>query len=278
MLLNPFLDLCIGEGEKTMKIIKSITLIGLIIILAFINFAYAEKENLKDEDLFIKVFEETEANFSSLNLNFNGTINELYKDEKQLKEMMRHISKELGLKEHQDSFYICEEEYMNSQTEAFDSSQVVMHGNDKDNNEIIVILYSYLDKESNTGETSIVIDVTIKGDYNKIKAIKKRIEDLYKVYNVKTEFTYCIIGTFKAELNKEDMIKKVTKALSASKAKKVEGLIENDIISISAYSPNLDRFIYTGNKKMNLNIALSYNEYEGKTYIFMGYPIIAIGY
>lgn len=261
-----------------MKIIKSITLIGLIIILAFINFAYAEKENLKDEDLFIKVFEETEANFSSLNLNFNGTINELYKDEKQLKEMMRHISKELGLKEHQDSFYICEEEYMNSQTEAFDSSQVVMHGNDKDNNEIIVILYSYLDKESNTGETSIVIDVTIKGDYNKIKAIKKRIEDLYKVYNVKTEFTYCIIGTFKAELNKEDMIKKVTKALSASKAKKVEGLIENDIISISAYSPNLDRFIYTGNKKMNLNIALSYNEYEGKTYIFMGYPIIAIGY
>jgi len=278
LLLNPFLDLCIGEGEKTMKIIKSITLIGLIIILAFINFAYAEKENLKDEDLFIKVFEETEANFSSLNLNFNGTINELYKDEKQLKEMMRHISKELGLKEHQDSFYICEEEYMNSQTEAFDSSQVVMHGNDKDNNEIIVILYSYLDKESNTGETSIVIDVTIKGDYNKIKAIKKRIEDLYKVYNVKTEFTYCIIGTFKAELNKEDMIKKVTKALSASKAKKVEGLIENDIISISAYSPNLDRFIYTGNKKMNLNIALSYNEYEGKTYIFMGYPIIAIGY
>lgn len=29
---------------------------------------------------------------------------------------------------------------------------------------------------------------------------------------------------------------------------------------------------------MNLNIAMSYNEYEGKTYILMGYPIIAIGY
>lgn len=261
-----------------MKRIKSIASIGLIIILAFINFAHAEKENLKDEDLFIKAFEKTEADFSSLNLNFNGTINELYKDEKELKEMMRYISKELGLNENYESFYINEEDYMNSQTETFDSSQVVMHGKDEDNNEVIVILYSYLDKESNTGETSIVIDVTIERDFKKLKDIKERIEDLYKVYNVKAEITYCIIGTFKAELNKEDMIKKVTKVLSASKAKKVEGLIEDDIVSISAYSPNLDRIIYTGNKKMNLNIALSYNEYEGKTYIIIGYPIITIGY
>jgi hypothetical protein len=29
---------------------------------------------------------------------------------------------------------------------------------------------------------------------------------------------------------------------------------------------------------MNLNIGIRFNEYEGKTYIWIGTPIIAIGY
>lgn len=261
-----------------MKIVKSILSIGLIIILAFINSAYADKANLKDEDLFIKAFEETGAAFLRLNLNFNGTIDEIYKDEEQLKNMAEHISKELGLLEIEINPSIEDEEYVNIQTETFNSSQIVMYGKDENNSRITVILYSYFDKEKNSGQTSIVIDITQDKDYVEIREKIRKIDNLYKGYNIKTEITYCIIGTFDAKLNKGDMTKKITKVLSVAKGKKIEGLIEDDIVSISAYSSDIVRFIYTGNKKMNLNIALSYNEYEGKTYITMGHPIIAIGY
>ncbi len=261
-----------------MKTVKSILSIGLIIILAFINSAYAEKTNLKDEELFIKAFEETGADFFRLNLNFNGTIYELYKDEEQLKIMMEHISKELGLKELEINTNNENEEYMNVHTETFSSSQLVAYGKDENDNLITVVLYSYFDKEKSSGETSIVMDITRDKDYTKIKEIIKNIDNLYKSYNIKTEITYCIIGTFRAELNRDNMLKKATRVLSVANGEKIEGLVEDDIVSISAYSPNIDRFIYTGNKKMNLNIALSNNEYEGKTYIIMGYPIIAIGY
>ncbi len=260
-----------------MRIIKNIISIGLIIILTLINSAYAEKENLKDEELLIKAFEETGANFSSFNLNFNGIINEVYKDDQQLRNMMKHIIKELGLVEPQINPN-SEEEYLSSHTETFDSAHLFAYGEDKDDNNVTIILYSYFDKEKNNAETSIVVDVTIDKDYIEIDGIIRKINDLYKNYNVKAEFTYCIIGTFEAELNKSNMIKKITKALSIANGNRVEGLIKDDIVSISAYSPELDKIIYTGNKKMNLNIALSYNEYEGKTYITMGYPIITIGY
>lgn len=261
-----------------MKIVKGILSIGLIIILAFINSAYAEKTNLKDEDLFIKAFEETGADFFRLNLNFNGTIYELYKDEVLLKSMAEHITKELGLRELEINPNSENEEYMNVNTETFSSSQLVVHGKDENDNLITVVLYSYFDKGKSSGETSVVIDITRNTDYIKTKEIISKIDNLYKLYNIKTEITYCIIGTFEAELNRDNMIKKATKAIVAANGEKIEGLVEDDIVSISAYSPNIDRFIYTGNKKMNLNIALSYNEYEGKTYIIMGYPIIAIGY
>lgn len=260
-----------------MKIIKNFLSIGLIVILTFINSTYAEKENLKDEGLLVKVFEETGADFSSLNLNFNGIINEVYKDDQQLKVMIQDILGKLDLTELAINPHNGEE-YLSSHTETFNSSHLFAYGKDKDDNNITIILYSYLDKEKNNAETSIVVDVSVYGDYDETDKIIKKINSLYKSYNIKAEFTYCIIGTFEGELNKSDMIKKITKALSVADGYKVEGLIEEDIVSISAYSPNLDKILYTGNKKMNLNIALSYNEYEGKTYITMGYPIITIGY
>lgn len=261
-----------------MKLAKSILSIGLIIILALINSSYAEKEKLKNEELFIKVFEETGADFSSLNLNFNGTIPELYNSEEQLKDIMEYIIEELELIEVEENLNNVNDEYMNVHIETFDSTQLVIYGKDNYDNKLTIILYSYYDKMKGDGETSIVIDVNQGNDYANFLEIKKKIDNFYRTYDIKTEITYCIIGAFDAKLNKEAMSKKITSIISMTDGKEIEGLIEDDMMSISAYSPNIDRFIYTGNKKMNLNIALSYNEYEGKTYIFVGYPIIAIGY
>lgn len=261
-----------------MKLAKSILSIGLIIILALINSSYAEKEKLKNEELFIKVFEETGADFSSLNLNFNGTIPELYNSEEQLKDIMEYIIEELELIEVEENLNNVNDEYMNVHTETFDSTQLVIYGKDNYDNKLTIILYSYYDKMKGDGETSIVIDVNQGNDYANFLEIKKKIDNFYRTYDIKTEITYCIIGAFDAKLNKEAMSKKITSIISMTDGKEIEGLIEDDMMSISAYSPNIDRFIYTGNKKMNLNIALSYNEYEGKTYIFVGYPIITIGY
>ena len=62
------------------------------------------------------------------------------------------------------------------------------------------------------------------------------------------------------------------------KGRVVEKYEEDGIVSYSIFSPLIDEYIYTGNRKMNLNIALRYSELENKTYILIGTPIITIGY
>ncbi len=54
--------------------------------------------------------------------------------------------------------------------------------------------------------------------------------------------------------------------------------MEDDILSFSIFTPYIEEYIYTGSRKMNLNIAIRFNEYEDKTYIWIGTPIITIGY
>lgn len=250
-----------------MKLVKLMLSIGLIIILAFINSAYAENENIKNEELFLKAFKESGAEFYELNLNFNGKISVSKNNEYKIEKMLEQIVEELEIIDSD----------LNNKIEN-NNFQKVIKGLDKDQNLITVIINSYVDEERNTEEINLIIDIINNKNYLEKEEITRKVLNLYNNYNIEAEISYCIIGTFKAELSKDQIFKKIIKTLAIIDGKKVEGLIDEDIISISAFSPNIDRFIYTGNKKMNFNIAMSYNEYKGKTYIIMGCPIITIVY
>ncbi|OZV13462.1 hypothetical protein CIW83_04260 [Tissierella sp. P1] len=50
------------------------------------------------------------------------------------------------------------------------------------------------------------------------------------------------------------------------------------LVSYTAYTPLIESSIFSGEKKVNLNLAIRYNENEDKTYIWIGTPIITTGY
>lgn len=60
--------------------------------------------------------------------------------------------------------------------------------------------------------------------------------------------------------------------------KKVEGMEDENIISVSAYSSKLKEYIKLGSEKINLNVAIRYSSFDDKTYIWVATPIIAIEY
>ena len=90
--------------------------------------------------------------------------------------------------------------------------------------------------------------------------------------------TTCVIGTFDGYVDLKENEKKVVEAAKMVKGKIVEEYKEDSLLSFSIFTPYIEEYIYTGSNKMNLNIALRYNEYEDKTYIWIGTPIITIGY
>jgi len=63
-----------------------------------------------------------------------------------------------------------------------------------------------------------------------------------------------------------------------SNAKKVEGITEENLISISAYSPRVKSSILVNEKRVNINLAMRYNSYEDKTYIWLATPVITTEY
>lgn len=254
-----------------MKALKNIISIALIILLSILNYVSADEMSLKNEDLIVQAFKRTEADFYQLDLNFNGKIYEEYIGIDEIEKLGCDIIKELNITE-------IKKEIDSVHNDFGETSQMTIYGKDSTEALITIILYSFYDKYNDKGETNLVVDFVHDHSYKQFREISSKINGLYDNHNIKAEITCCIIGTFEGKLYSDVRIKKITEVLQIVNGSKIEGLFDDSLISVSAYSPDIDTFIFTGNKKMNLNIAMSYNEYEGKTYIWIGSPIIAIGY
>lgn len=266
--------------------LKNIILFGLIVLLSVINYVWAENVRINEENVLVESFEITGAEPLEFNINASGKIMDKYISKEELKNISKELIKQLNI---QGSLIDSNQRYEIGSTskkiyynmelvESGNNSQLVLWGKDKNNRAVTVILATYKNSLTNKGQTDLVIDVVENNNLKGLEEIERKMTNIYSKFGFNTEITTCITGTFDGKLEESEKITIVNKVLQVVNGTKIEGLRDSSLISISAYSPMIDNFIYTGYRKMNINIALRYNEYEDKTYLWMGTPIIATGY
>ncbi len=72
--------------------------------------------------------------------------------------------------------------------------------------------------------------------------------------------------------------KKVKKTLKKYKGNVIEEYCDISLISFIIYTPLIKEYLLIDRNKINLNLAIRYNEYEDKTCILLATPIITNGY
>jgi hypothetical protein len=133
-------------------------------------------------------------------------------------------------------------------------------------------------KTNKGGETYVVIDVSIDNSAAELVTERQRLERYFTTKNVLPKVSSCVIGVYDGMLTENEMRAKIAIAMDSVKAKEVEGLTSEDLNSISAFSGNINSFVLSNNKKVNMQIAMRYSSYDGKTYIWIGSPLIHVEY
>jgi hypothetical protein len=133
-------------------------------------------------------------------------------------------------------------------------------------------------KTAKGGETYVIMDVSIDNSTTELIAERQRLESYFAAKNVKPKISSCVIGVYEGKLTENEMRAKIADAMSSVKAKEVEGLASEGLNSISAFSGNINSFVLSNNKKVNMQIAVRYSSYDGKTYIWIGSPLIHVEY
>ena len=133
-------------------------------------------------------------------------------------------------------------------------------------------------KNDAQSETYMLIDEYLIKGYDNVLKERSLINNSFKLLELKPKVTVCFVGTFKGKLNKEKNSSIVKLVLDKLDAQKIEGMEEENIISVSAYSSKLKEYIKLGSEKINLNVAIRYSSFDDKTYLWVATPIIAIEY
>mgnify|MGYP000846720230 FL=1 len=265
-----------------MKWIKRGFLFGIIIFISFASFGFGEVK-MDEEELFAKSFDIIGAEFLEEDINFGGAILKKWIDMTEMRKLGEELRNEVGIKGEKFDGNIFYPElkvdcYSVEEIEEDGFNQLTIYGLNDNGYSTVIILSSYKDGDKGTGETNLFIDMVVSEEYGQIQEIKEKTREIFTKLNGEAEITTCITGTISGKLSRNETENKISTILKELDGKNVETYLDENLVSSSIYTPYIDKYIYTGNKKMNYNIAMRYNEYEDKTYVWIGTPIITIGY
>ncbi|TYQ14645.1 UNVERIFIED_CONTAM: TATA-box binding protein [Acetivibrio alkalicellulosi] len=100
----------------------------------------------------------------------------------------------------------------------------------------------------------------------------------FKENNLNPIVNTCITGYYDGKLDYEDLNNVSKRIFKNSRAGKIDGITDRNLISVSAYSPAINDSININGKKVNMNLAIRYNSHENKTYIWLASPVITTEY
>lgn len=261
---------------------KQLILLAIILSLLIPVFTIADKKH-SESDVLSLMLKELNGKFLEGDLNMGAIILDEFISKEAIESLGEEIKTKLSLvgeeldpnrsdKNLEGKYYSKESIY----EESF--NHLAIYGYDADGNPLTIMLSSYLESEYDYGETTLFINL-IKGGKNfNISGIIERIESIFNKFSKSVEITTCIIGTIDGKLDEVDLKKNVTKTMKKVKGKVVEEYFDSSISSYTAFTPLIENFIFSGEKKINLNLAIRYSEYDNKTYIWIGTPIITTGY
>lgn len=226
-------------------------------------------QNSKEEEI-ISAF--SQMDFTQTGSNIEAVVNygNTYMNEETKKELMYSIADQIGIKEP-----------LEYNTEQNTKGSTITIKKTSDNVEVLIKYVSIENEvEENVLELEqyIIINMKFKEGIESAVSYKNLIEKIFTKMELKAKTTLNLTGSYNGKL--EDSVKDsiVDNLLKAIGGKIVVQKKDSDIYNIYAYTDFVDDFITVEKKKVNVNIAVDYDENTGTTNILLSTPIINTDY
>lgn len=246
--------------DKKIRMISYI--VGIVWIAAmtqlFVNHIFMKEEKI------MEAFAATEISMLESNLEVTANYGNYFMTEEDKKQMLVHIASQIGLTK--DYTWDVENEV--------DRSSVTLRKEGKNANSQIKLISCYFSEDKNNLTQFIRIKLSLKEKLDSILQYKKELEDILEKLGVEdSQFYLSFRGTYKGQLTEEECKTEVDKLLNTLQGKIIsQGIVEGNYTTY-AYTNLVKDYLTVEDKRVNLNIAFSYDEEENRTNLYIGTPI-----
>lgn len=123
-------------------------------------------------------------------------------------------------------------------------------------------------------ETYIIVELADKSGSGDIENIRSYLNDIFSAVSCRCDPSFMVEGKFDELLSKREK-KRISKNIFALMEGKIEEKVsDGSYVSFSGYTEHLPGGVQTDDHTINLQTALSDNEEEGSTHIYIGTPVV----
>lgn len=181
--------------------------------------------------------------------------------------MLRNLAKKLGIT---DGY-----ELTASEGESYRESTLTKEGKYGKTVIQIVSMDTTNEYRQSITQQTILCDITIYDDIEYAMECRDQLEKIYQEIGIEANINVYLKGKTAGTLSRssrDEIVEALLKQLNASIVQEIDNA---EYYCMYGYTNQFDRVIYQDGKKINLNLAITYNEDEDMTYLHLAVPYIS---
>lgn len=242
-------------------------IIGCLVLILLATIRYVPASS---QDPLSIVMKATGAQLEEYSINAWVRLPDEHYSDEQLQALVEQVMEQLEI--HAPSYEIIHQQRNNHRTVKAEYSKPDNH---------VVVMAQVVPNQANgsKAEAYLVIDFeTLIGEITPIIPIQEKINKIVKKNGDSPRISTCLIGYLDGKLMDGESQTIIKSAFSAIDGIIVDKLVQDHYISAIGFSSAIADCLQVGGKKINMNIAIRYSQYENRTYMIIGSPIITREY
>lgn len=263
-LNDTFKEFIVGKKAKLTIYILGVLWISVIMQLAVNTF-------LRPNHNILDAFINTNPEVSSFELEVAADYGKGYLSEADRRELILYIASEIGLQVNDDVVT----------NRKGNDCEVYIEKKNKNAETLIKLVSVELENSNGIAEINhyILARLTIYENMDSLLGYRDLIKDIFKNLNAKNIQTNMQVnGNYKGKLTLDEMNEIANGMVTNLQGKIAYANRQDDLYTIYAYSGLLDEYVNSIGNKINIHIAIHYDEETDNTKILLGTPVISGGY
>ncbi len=181
----------------------------------------------------------------------------------------KDMLKELGFTEDQYTIEVIED------TEKIDVKAKV----EIENKKMSIAICNMVEQDTSKNTTFLSVNYMEKSaEEDKIIQTKAKLKNIMKKFHSSPTISTCLKGYLDGKLRNDEWSLRLQDAFDSIGATPMKKTDAKTYFSYVGFAPTIEERVIAGKDIVNLNMVMRYNEYDGRTYVIIGSPVISIEY
>lgn len=123
-------------------------------------------------------------------------------------------------------------------------------------------------------EQYILVDISIDNSVESAVYYKESVEKYFKQIGADPDVTLSLKGSVSGALSNNEKNKICEEVLEALGGKLITGSRSDELYTVYAYSDSIDEYVVNGTTKSNINIAITYDNINDVSWVYVATPIL----